>query len=168
MISRHWLYFGGFVITGTLLVGVGLMGLVDALSVLSGGPSYSGELVLLAMLGEAAEWVLIGFVLGLIAVVFLAATVISIIRTASLPRDDRLVALVEWLERKYPVLRRFEVSKTVEPTTEDRKRQIKEQYIDGEISDEEFERKMEQLMTDTPSKKNVRSGDSRTVDMEDR
>lgn len=168
MVSRHWLYFGGFVITMILLVGVGLLGLLDALSVLSGGTSYNEEFVLLAMLGEAAEWVVIGLVLGLVAVVFLAATVVSILRTASLPRDDRLVSLVGWLERKYPFLRHFDVSKKVEPTAADRRQDLKEQYITGEISEEEFERKMEQLMNDHPSEKNVRSEDYTTVDIEDR
>lgn len=168
MASRHWLYFGGFVITGILLAGVGMMGLLDALSVLSGGMAYNEEFVLLAMVGEAAEWVVIGLVLGLLAVMFLAATVISILRNASLPRDDRLAAIVEWLERKYPPLRHFDVSQKVELTVEDRKQRLKERYIAGEISEEEFERKMEQLINDTSSDTNVRSEEYTPIDLKDR
>ncbi|QLK26741.1 SHOCT domain-containing protein [Natrinema zhouii] len=167
MVSRHWLYFGGFVITGILLVGVGLVGILDALSVLAEGVSYSEEFVLLAMLGEAAEWVVIGLALGLFAVVFLVAAVVSVLRSASLPRDDRLVSIVTWLERKYPLLRRFDVTERVEPTIEDRKRQLKERYVAGEISEEAFERELAQLMDDTSADSNSRSGNETAVEIED-
>ncbi|WP_436347956.1 SHOCT domain-containing protein [Natronorubrum sp. FCH18a] len=168
MVSRHWLYFSGFVISAVLLVGAGLIGIVDALSVLSGGMSYGEEFILLAMLGEAAEWVMVGLILGLFAVLFLAATVVSILRSTSIPRSDRLVSIVEWVERKYPVLRQFDASGKVTPTTEDRKQQIKEQYIAGEISEAEFERKMEQVMDDGSPDQTSRYGNSTTVEMKDR
>lgn len=58
MVSRHWLYFGSFVVTGILLVGAGLMGLLEGLSALSGGMPASEEFVLVTMLGAAAEWVI--------------------------------------------------------------------------------------------------------------
>lgn len=168
MVSRHWLYFGGFVIAGILLVGAGLMGVLDALSVLSGSASYSEELVVLAMLGEAAEWIVVALVFGLFAAVFLTATVVSVLRNASIPRDDRLVSLVERLERQYPLLRQFDIAKKVEPTSEDRRRQLKEQYIEGEISDEAFEREMAQLMDDTPSESKSRSASDSAVERENR
>ncbi|MFC6764469.1 SHOCT domain-containing protein [Natrinema soli] len=164
MASRHWLYFGGFVITGILLVGAGLMGIVDGLSALSGGVPASEEFILITMLGAAAEWVLIVLVLGVITATFLVATIVSVLRTTSLPRDDRLVSIVEWLEREYPLLRRFNVSETVEPTTEDRRRQLKKQYVEGEISDAEFERKMDQLVDGTNSKSRSRSGTTIEID----
>ncbi|ELZ07990.1 hypothetical protein [Natrialba aegyptia] len=154
MVSRHWLYFGGFAITGLLLVGTGLLGLLDALSVMADGASYSEEFVVLAMLAEAREWVVVTLVLGLLATAFLGATVASILRHASLPRSDRLVALVERLEYRYPILRQFDASQRVEPTTEDRKQRLKEQYVAGEISDGAFEREMAQLMDD-PSDANA-------------
>ncbi|ELZ00083.1 SHOCT domain-containing protein [Natrialba asiatica] len=155
MVSRHWLYFGGFAITGLLLVGTGLLGLLDALSVMAGGASYSEEFAVLAMLAEAREWVVLTLVLGLLATAFLAATVVSVLRHASLPRSDRLVALVERLEYRYPVLRQFDASQRVEPTTEDRKQRLKERYVAGEISDDAFEREMAQLMDDDSSDANA-------------
>lgn len=168
MASRHWLYFGGFLVTGILLVGVVLMGLLDALSVLSGGVAYSGEFILLAMLAEAAEWVVGGLVLGLVAVLFLAATLVSVLRNASLPRDDRLVSVVERLERKYPLLRQFDVAEKVEPTAEDRKQRLRERYLAGELSDDEFERQLETLMDDPHSEKNTQSRSGTSIDVEDR
>ncbi|ELY57357.1 SHOCT domain-containing protein [Natronococcus jeotgali] len=145
MVSRRWLYFGGFLIAGLLLIGTALLGLADAMSVLSDGTYYGEEFVVLAMLGEAVEWVLLGLVLGLVAVGFLAATVVSILRSASVPRDDRLAAVVERLERRYPLLARFDASNRVEPTAEDRRRKLKERYVAGELSDDEFERELERL-----------------------
>ena len=151
MASRRWLYFGGFVITGVLLVGAGLMGIVDGLSALSGDvPAASEELVLLTMLGAAAEWVVTVLVLGMVAALFLTATVVSILRSASLPRDDRLVSIVDRLERHCPILRRFDVTEKVKPTTEDRRQQLEEQYVTGEMSEAEFERKLAKLMDESP------------------
>lgn len=86
----------------------------------------------------------------------------------SVPRDDRLVSLVEWLERHYLILRRFDVSGTVEPTTEDRKQQLKEQYVNGEITDAEFERQVSELMDDTASDKRAQSETQTTIETEDR
>ncbi|WP_136687816.1 SHOCT domain-containing protein [Halorhabdus amylolytica] len=152
MASRHWLYFGGFVLTGVALLAVVLVGVLDALSALSADAVvYGEEFVLLAMLGAAAEWVVAAVVLGTLACLFLVATVVSVLRNTSLHRDDRLVALVERLEREYPVLGQFDVSEKVEPTTEDRKQRLKEQYVDGELSDAEFEREMERLMDEESS-----------------
>lgn len=165
MPSRHWWYFGGFVLTVIALVGVALLGLVDAVSVLSGGIYYNEEFVLLAMLGEAAEWVAVGIVVALLAALFLLATVVSVLRNTSIHRDDRLASLVERLEREYPVLRKFDAKEKVEPTTEDRKDQLTQQYVDGEISEAEFEREMEQLLDDDESHSGTRSR-SRNVDFE--
>ncbi|MFB6202439.1 MAG: SHOCT domain-containing protein [Halorhabdus sp.] len=152
MASRHWLYFGGFVVTGLTVVLVVLMGLLDALAVLSSDVIiYGEEFVLLAMLGEAAEWVIAAVVFGILAVVCLVATVVSVLRNTALHRDDRLATLVERLEREYPLLRQFDVSEKVEPTVEDRQQRLKSKYVDGEISDEEFEREMARLMDDERS-----------------
>ena len=146
--SRHWLYFGGFVVTGILAVITALLGLLEGLTALSAVVTSGEGFVLVTMLGAVAEWVVLTLVLGVVAVLFLVGTVVSVLRNASLPRDDRLVTLVEWLERQYPVLRKFDVSGKVEPTAEDRKRQLKEQYVNGEISEAEFERRLAQLMDD--------------------
>ena len=166
MASRHWLYFGGFLLSGLLLVAVSLLALLDALSVLSGGTASGEAPLLLAMLGATAEWVVAGVVLALFALLFLVATVVSVLRSTSLHRSDKLVSVVEWLERRYPILEQFDASERVGPTTEDRRRQLKEQYIAGKISDQEFEREMERLLDDDASKTSTRSGADSVVDRE--
>ncbi len=168
MVARHWLYFGGFVVTAIAIVGAGLMGVFEGLSVLSGGVPGSEELAVLTMLSAAAEWIVIVLVLGLIALVFLTAAIVSILRNASLPRDDRLVTLVTELERHFPLLRRFDVSAVVEPTTEDRKRELREQYVTGEISESTFEQKLAELMDETPSERGTQAESQVSVTTEDR
>lgn len=167
MVARHWLYFGGFVVTAIALVGAGLMGVFEGLSVLSGGVPESEELALLTMLSAAAEWIVIVLVLGLIALVFLAAAIVSILRNASLPRDDRLVTLVTQLERHFPLLRRFDVSAAVEPTIEDRRRELRNQYVTGEISESTFEQKLAELMDGTPSERGTQGESRSSVATED-
>jgi hypothetical protein len=167
MVSRYWLYFSGFVVTAILLVGAGFVGIVEGLSALSGELPASEELILLTVLRAAAQWVMVVLVLGVIAIIFLAATVVSILRTGSLPRDDRLVAVVEWLERQYPLLRRFDVSEKVEPTTEDRRQELKQQYVSGEMSEAEFERQLTQLMDDTSKEESPRNDNESTIKTED-
>lgn len=165
--SRHWLYFGGFVVSAILAAATALLGLLEGLAALSGGVPAGEGFVLATMLGAAAEWVVLTLVLGVVAILFLAGTVVSVLRNASLPRDDRLVSLVEWLERQYPLLRKFDVSGKVEPTTEDRKRQLKEQYVNGEISEAEFERRLARLMDDRPEGAS-RSESSSKLERDDR
>ncbi|SDK04268.1 hypothetical protein SAMN05216226_11565 [Halovenus aranensis] len=148
MVARHWLYFAGFVLSGIGVVGAGLLGVLDALSVLAGGVATGEELVVLRMLGAAAEWLVVAVVFGLLAVVLLAGTVVSVLRNTSLYRSDRLVTVVERLEREYPILREFDAAERVEPTTEDRKQELRERYLDGEISDEEFERELDRLLNE--------------------
>lgn len=168
MVSRHWLYFGGFAVTGVALIGAVLMGLLEGLSALSGGVPASEEFVILAMLAAAAEWVVAVLVLGLIAAVFLAATLVSVLRSASVPRDDRLVSVVERLERRYPLLRTFDASAKVEPTTEDRRRELRERYVSGELSEAEFERRLARLLDDDPRAARSRSDEGSTVEVDDR
>ena len=148
MVARHWLYFGGFAVSGVLLLGAVLAGLFDGLAALSGGVPRGETAIVLTVLVAAAEWVVIVIALGFVTAVFLAATGVSILRNGALPRDDRLVSLVERLEREYPVLRQFDASGRVEPTIEDRKRELKRRYVEGKISNAEFERRIERLMAD--------------------
>jgi len=165
MASRHWLYFGGFVVSAGLLAGVGLLAVLDALSVLAGGAASGEGFLLLAMLGAATEWVAAAAVLGLFAAAFLAASVVSVLRSASVPRSDRLATVVERLERRYPLLREFDASERVKPTAEDRRERLRERYVAGEISEREFERETERLLDDGPD---GGSGSTEYTTVEDR
>ncbi|PSQ33687.1 hypothetical protein BRD05_08315 [Halobacteriales archaeon QS_9_70_65] len=164
MVSRHRLYFGGFVVSGFLLVGAALMALLKGLSALSGDVPPNWYRILLTVLTAAPEWVVLVLGFGLVAVLFLIATIVSVLRSRSLPRDDRLVSVVERLEREYPILRQFDVSQRVEPTAEDRRRELKERYVEGDIGDAEFERRMDELMDDPGSEGSRRSDSAGTTE----
>ncbi|CCQ34076.1 conserved hypothetical protein [Halorhabdus tiamatea SARL4B] len=144
-----------------------LLGLVDAVSVLSGGVYYGEEFVVLAMLGEAVEWVVAAVVFGVFAVAFLAATVVSVLRNTSIHRNDWLASIVERLEHEYPILRQFDVAEKVEPTTADRKQTLKQQYVDGDISDAEFEREMERLLDDGDGNEKSTANTATSIEIED-
>lgn len=165
MSGRYKLYAGGFVLSMVALVGIGLAGLLDALSVVTGGVYYGETFLLLAMVQEAAEWLVAGVVVGLLALLFLAATVVSVLRSKSLPKSSRIAGLVERLEHEYPVLRRFDAAERFEPTTEDRADRLKQRYVEGEISEQEFEREMDRILDDESGQH--RSHRPRNVDFED-
>jgi membrane protein implicated in regulation of membrane protease activity len=166
MASRRWLYFGGFVITTVLLVGASLLGILEGLSAFSTGVPTNEEFILLELLGAAAEWVVAVLALGIVALLFLTATVVSVLRTASLPRNDRLVSIVERVERRYPALRRFGAAQRFQPTMEDRQQRLREQYVQGEISEAEFEREMAQIMDETPDEP-PQSATEKNVELDD-
>jgi hypothetical protein len=149
------------------VVGAGLIGLFEGLSALSGGIPASEEFILIAMLSAAAEWVIAVIVLGLLTGLFLVATGVSILRNASIPRDDRLVSVVQWIERQYPSLQKFDVSGRVEPTTEERRQELEEEYVSGEMSEAEFERRLAQLMDDTSSEERSQASTDSTIEIED-
>lgn len=93
---------------------------------------------------------------------------VSVLRTASVPRDDRLVAVVERLEPHYPILRRFDASERVEPRTEDRKRELRERDVAGELGDDEFERELDRLLDDSADERGSSSDGTRTLDRSER
>lgn len=164
MVARHWLYAVGSVLVVVAAVVAGLLGVLDVLSVLSGGAAAGEGAVLLAMLREGLEWLVVVFVLGAVAAVLLAASVVSGLRNTSVHRDDRLVSVVDRLEREFPVLREFDVSSAVEPAIEDRKRELTERYVENEITEAEFERELERLMDDTLADDRSRSRTETNVD----
>ncbi|MFC7133692.1 MULTISPECIES: SHOCT domain-containing protein [Salinibaculum] len=151
MPSRHRLYFGGFVVTAVVLVGVGLLGLLEALSVLTSGLYHEGEFVLVAVVAALAEWVFAGILLGLLAVAFLVGTVVSLVRAVSLPRSARVASVLEFLEYRSPTLARLELSARVEPTVEDRTAALKSRYVAGELGIEGLERELARVLDDDAS-----------------
>lgn len=166
MASRRWLYFGGFIITTVLLVGASLLGILEGLSAFSTGVPANEEFILLELLGAAAEWVVAVLALGIVALLFLTATVVSVLRSASLPRDDRLASIVERVERRYPALRRFDTAQRFQPTMEDRQQRLREQYVQDEISEAEFEHEMAQVMGETPNEPS-QSATAKDVELDD-
>lgn len=92
-------------------------------------------------------------VLLVVLVLSCAGAVWALVRAASLPRSDRLAAIAEWLEREYPPLRAVGLSSALEPPepsaeerAEDALAELKRQYVAGELTEAEFERKVDRLV----------------------
>lgn len=146
--SRYRLYLTGFLLSVGLLIGSGLLGLYEALTVLSSGLYYQGTFVLFALVGETAQWLVAGLGFIMLAVTFLFATVVSVLRNVSMPspKSSRVARGVRWLEQRFPFLERYDASKRVEPGTEAKAEKIKQRYVEGELSEAEFEREMNDLL----------------------
>jgi hypothetical protein len=166
MISRPWLYFGGFVLTCLLLVGASLVGIVEGLSALTGGLAAGNQFALVAMLDAVLEWILVALFLGTVAGALFVATVVSVLRRLSLPRNERLATIAETLERWFPAFRRLDAADKLRPTTEERQQQLKAQYVAGELSEVEFEREMEHVI-DEETAGRPRYGTQRAMELDD-
>ncbi|PSQ38891.1 hypothetical protein BRD13_05320 [Halobacteriales archaeon SW_5_70_135] len=122
-------------VTSTLLtVAVGGYGLgVGLLALLSTGS-------LVAALSALLPWAVGTVVLSLVTALFSVWTVAAALRRFSLPTDDRLAALARRAEADVPGLRSLGLAERFEPTPEERRRRLKQAYVDGELTEAEFER----------------------------
>ncbi|MFC4551682.1 MULTISPECIES: SHOCT domain-containing protein [Halorussus] len=136
-----------FVLSLFVLVGVSALGLLAALSALT-SPAYAGVPLLWAMLSAAAPYIVADLLVGLFSGLTFVALAVAAVRQASMPRNDRLARVARKVERHYPGARKAGLSERVEPTTEDRIDRLKERYVEGEISEAEYERRLQELMAD--------------------
>jgi hypothetical protein len=143
-----WLsLFGILVSGGLLLAGLGYVALVVYTGLVSGTPIVTILLDLAVPLLGGVAALFVGFSLSCIGLLWVS------VKHASLPRSDRLGRTAERLERRYPPLRMLGVADLLsppEPTAEERAEQaladLKQQYVAGEISEAEFERKVDRLV----------------------
>lgn len=145
--NSHWVLFVCFLVSVVLTLGVGLFAVVAALGALSpASAAVAEEFVLLRMLEASLPYLLGLVVLGILDVVFLVGTVVAVLRRASMPKSDRLANFAEKAEDEVPLLGAVGVSERVEPGPEDRRQDLKQQYVDGEMSEAEFERRMREVL----------------------
>lgn len=167
--SLLWASLLGVLVSGSLfLVAVGYLGLVVYSGLVSGTP-------LVRTLLSIAVPLLVG--VGLLVVILVLSgvgLVWALVRHASLPRSDRIATVAERVEREYPPLRMLGISDLLappEPTPAERSERaladLRRQYVDGEISELEFERRVDQLVS-TESVYEVRAARERTRDLDDR
>ncbi len=138
---RHWLLLAALLVATFLTVGVGTLGGGLALVTLIETGSVAASLS--TLLPYAVATVL----LGLADVVLLVWTVVAALRRLSVPRDDRLVAAAERVER-LPGLRSLDLAERFEPTDEQRRAELRRQYIGGELTEAEFERRVREYVDD--------------------
>jgi hypothetical protein len=132
---------------GLLLVVVGYLGLVVYTALATGTP-IAGMLLDLAV-----PYLVI--VAALVTVIMLSSggIVWALVRSASVPRSTRLQAVAEWVERMYPPTQAIGLSEifappepSAEAQAEQALAQLQQQYVDGELTETEFERRVDRLV----------------------
>lgn len=138
--NRPLLLFAGVVLTTAGAVGLGLVGAVATLStLLTGGPILAP--IALAVLGP--------LVLFALAVVFTVALVLELRRRASLPTHQGVADALRRLERIVPPLSRVGLAdrfEPPEPTREERRAELVQRYVDGDLSEHDLERELESML----------------------
>jgi hypothetical protein len=132
---------------GLLLLTVGDLGLAVYSGLVSGTPIVEVLLdIAVPTIAGIAPLLVILVVSGLGLVWVLA-------QNASLPRSDRVTSLAERLEREHSLLRvlgRSELLTPPEPSAEEQAEQalatLKQQYVTGQITEAEFERRVDRLV----------------------
>ncbi|WP_324663050.1 SHOCT domain-containing protein [Haloarcula sediminis] len=150
--NRHWLLFAATVLSGLSTAGVAVVGVLATASVLVTG----GSLVL-----TVGAFLLATLLLGGLTLVFgagLLSTLASRASLPSVPRNRRVANALHGLEAAVPPLRRLGLADRLEPTVEDRRARLTERYVDGELSEREFEARLDALLDET--------GESRVPDSE--
>jgi hypothetical protein len=144
-----WASIVGLVVSGgLLLLVVGYLGLVVYSGLVSGTP-------LVAVLLEIAVPTLVG--VGVLIALFAVSgvgLVWTLVRNASLPRSERIAAIAGRLEHEYSPVGAVGVAELLappQPSADERAERalsdLKRQYVDGEITEAEFERKVDRLVS---------------------
>ncbi len=147
-----WAALLGLVLSGLLLVlGTGYLGLVVVTGLLSGAP------VLGTLLDIAVPVVVGGVLLVLLVLVSAVALVYVLLRSLSLPRSARVASVAARVEDVYPPLERVGLADRLappEPSPEERAERaladLKARYVDGELTEAEFERRVDGLVSNEP------------------
>jgi hypothetical protein len=140
------LLLGGFLLSLFALVGIVGFGFVAALSALAAPPA--GSSLVFVLLEAVAPYLVTSVLVGMLSAVLLVGVAIRAVRSASMPRNDRLADLARTVERYSPEARDLGLSERVEPTTEDRIDQLKQQYVEGDLTELEYERRLQDLLSE--------------------
>ncbi|WP_435363259.1 hypothetical protein [Haloarchaeobius sp. DYHT-AS-18] len=129
------------------LVGVSAWGLLQAFAALGTAGS------LFTFVGAIAPWVVAALLLTLLSGFWVVWLLVAIVSQVSMPslnsqRISNAAALVEFA---VPQARQYGVSEWFappEPTLEEKREELTERYVDGDLSDSEFERELQILYED--------------------
>lgn len=132
-----WLLFAGMVLTTLGAVGVAGFGFLAVLTTLLTGGS------LLTVVGL---WLL--GTLGLVGldIVLTVAFFRTVARRASFPTSQRASNVCRAVESAVPPLSRLGLADRFEPSVAERRAELTERYVDGELSEAELEAELEALL----------------------
>ncbi|SFS01585.1 hypothetical protein SAMN05216559_2518 [Halomicrobium zhouii] len=140
--NAHWVTLALSLVVGYVIVG--FLG-VSALALLAGafGGASPG-----ALLADAAVVVGVAGLLILAEVTLTVAFVVSVVRRLSFPTSDRAAWVFSLLETVLPPIRGLGLSERFAPSLEERERAIKRRYVEGDLSERDFEREMLDLLAE--------------------
>ncbi|NLV07153.1 hypothetical protein GOC83_13535 [Haloarcula rubripromontorii] len=138
--NRLLLLFAAVVLTTLGAVGLGIVGVVATVGALLGG--------------GAVVQTFAGFLLGTLLlvgvnIVFSVALVRALARRASVPKSQRVAGGLARLEAVVPPLASLGLSDVFappEPTVEERHEALTRRYVEGELSEVEYERELRALL----------------------
>ncbi|WP_267642629.1 hypothetical protein [Haloarchaeobius amylolyticus] len=135
------------VLTLFALVGVSAWGLLQAVAALGTAGS------LFAFVGAVAPWVVGTLLLTLLSVVWVVWLLVVAVSQVSMPslHSQRLSQAASLVEYAVPEARKYGVSEWLappEPTLAEKREALTERYVDGDLSDSEFERELQRLYED--------------------
>jgi uncharacterized membrane protein len=136
----------GFLLSLFALVATASLGLLAALSALGSQPA--GTPLLFVLLEAAAPYLVASALVSMLSLLLLVALAVAVVRRASMPRDERLARLARTVERHSSGARSVGLAERFEPTTEERIEELKARYVEGEITEWEYERQLQELLAD--------------------
>jgi len=160
--NRHWLLLALVAVTTVLAVGTVGVGLVAVLAGLAGGAGLG------AVLGDVALVLSIAALLVAADVAFALAFLVTLARRASLPslpENDRVADGFERAERLVPPLSRLALADRFAVSTETKRERLKERYVDGELTEVEYERRLQALLAEADDDAAVSAGDEIEADL---
>jgi signal transduction histidine kinase len=129
----------GFVLSLFVLLITTTLGLLAGLSALFGPAS---------LFAVIAPYVVASMLSGFVSLALFGALAVAAVRRASLPRDERLASLARRIEWVSDEAREYGLAERFEPTTEERIEDLKEEYVAGEITEWEYERRLRDLLAE--------------------
>lgn len=163
--NRHWLLLALVAVTTVLVVGTVGVGLLAVLAGLAGGAGVG------AVLGDAALVLLIAAVLVAADLALALAFLVTIVRRVSLPdppslpESERVSNGFERIERAVPPFERLGLSEAFAVSTETKRERLKERYVDGELTQVEYERRLRDLLADEDDPDHVTDVDELDADL---
>lgn len=150
LLRNKWLWASllGVVLSGgLLLVVIGYLGLIVYSGLANGTP-------IVDVLLDIAVPVLVSVVFLVVLLILSGISMLwVIVQNESIPRSERIATPTDRVEQKYPPLRILGPSDFLsppKPSADERAEQalaeLKQQYVDGEITEAEFERKVDRLV----------------------
>lgn len=146
--NRHWLLLALIAVTTVLVVGTVGVGLLAVLAGLAGGASVG------AVLADAALVLLIAALLVAADLALAVGFLATIARRASLPslpalpENERAASAFKRIENAVPQLSRFGLSDQFAVSTETKREQLTQQYVNDQLTQREYERRLQSLLTE--------------------